>query len=123
MRYSSALRSVWLRLHGCVSEVLPLQQRLLAAAADPAVHPCEQEAEDPSDLARLRWGAGIFLDALLNEATALVNSPDLGVKRTRPVCNELVTSCVSPRKSAAPFRSTCLGSASGRPTMRNRARM
>ena len=27
--------------------VLPLQQWLLAAAADPAVHSCEQEAENP----------------------------------------------------------------------------
>ena len=42
---------------------LPLQQRLLAASADTAIHAREQKAENSPNLAR-RGGAGIFLDVL-----------------------------------------------------------
>ena len=51
--------------------VLSLQQRLLSTPADPAVHACKQEAENPSNFASLRRSTGIFLNAVLYEANCV----------------------------------------------------
>eukprot|EP00972_Heterocapsa_arctica_P032166 4739080-Heterocapsa_arctica.AAC.1 len=112
-RYSSALLSVWLRDHGC--------ERLLATAADSAIHSSKQETQHSTHLARLSGCTGVFLEVLLEKVLGLGEESCTGDQGDLTRRERILNGVREAQEVGSSVRSVCLGTARGRPMRRKSA--